>query len=140
MDNKPKHLEFIQNVITRMNTNSFLIKGWTITLVAALFALAAKDSDKNFIIIGLFPTIIFWFLDAYYLRQERLYVCLYEKVTKMKEENVDFDMKKDQFVKDENNIPIDKVKYINVFKSVSLSLFYGSILFIIFLIIFYLNC
>jgi hypothetical protein len=36
-ENKRKHLEFIQGVITRMNTSSFLIKGWTITLVSALF-------------------------------------------------------------------------------------------------------
>ena len=32
-ENKLKHLEFIQNIITRMNSNSFVIKGWSITLV-----------------------------------------------------------------------------------------------------------
>ena len=47
MENKRKHLEFIQSVIARMNSNSFLIKGWSITLVSALFALAAKDSNLN---------------------------------------------------------------------------------------------
>ena len=31
-ENKRKHLEFIQQVITRMNANSFLIKGWAVTL------------------------------------------------------------------------------------------------------------
>ena len=41
-DKKLKHLEFVQNVITRMNTNSFLIKGWSVTLVAAIFALSAE--------------------------------------------------------------------------------------------------
>ena len=46
-----RHLEFIQNVITRMNTNSFLIKGWMITLVSALFVFAAKDSDARYAII-----------------------------------------------------------------------------------------
>jgi hypothetical protein len=34
-----KHLEFIQNAITRMATNSFWLKGWAVTLVAATFAL-----------------------------------------------------------------------------------------------------
>ncbi len=47
MERKIKHLEFIQIVISRMNSNSFLIKGWTITLMSALFALAAKDTNFN---------------------------------------------------------------------------------------------
>jgi hypothetical protein len=47
MESKLKHLEFIQNVITRMNTNSFLIKVWVATLVSALFALAAKDANQR---------------------------------------------------------------------------------------------
>jgi hypothetical protein len=75
-----KHLEFIQNVITRMASNSFLLKGWTVTLVAALFALAAQNASSKFVILALFPAIIFWVLDAYYLRQERLYRALYNYI------------------------------------------------------------
>jgi len=73
-----KHLEIIQGVINRMGQNSFLIKGWTVTLVAALFALAAKDTDQRFVIIACFPTAIFWFLDGYYLYQERLFRKVYD--------------------------------------------------------------
>ena len=51
MEQKLKHLEFIQNVINRMNSNSFLIKGWAVTLIAAIFALAAKDSNFQYIIL-----------------------------------------------------------------------------------------
>ena len=36
MESKIEHLKMIQGIITRMNTNSFQIKGWTITLVSAL--------------------------------------------------------------------------------------------------------
>jgi hypothetical protein len=68
-----KHLEFIQSVITRLGGNSFLMKGWTVTLVAALFALAAKETQHWFAIVSLFPALCFWGLDAYYLRQERLF-------------------------------------------------------------------
>ena len=39
MEVKLKHLEMIQAVITRMAKNSFLLKGWSITLTAAIFAL-----------------------------------------------------------------------------------------------------
>ena len=42
-----KYLEFIQQTITRMANNSFLLKGWTVTLSAAIFALAAKDADTS---------------------------------------------------------------------------------------------
>jgi hypothetical protein len=77
---KIAHLGFIQNVITRMAGNSFLLKGWTVTIVAALFALSAKDAQVKFIYIAYFPAIAFWILDAYYLHQERLFRELYKQV------------------------------------------------------------
>ena len=46
MENKQKHLEFIQTTINRIAGNCFLLKGWAITLVAALFALSAKDAGR----------------------------------------------------------------------------------------------
>lgn len=68
-----KHLEFVQAVIARMAGNSFLLKGWTVTLSSALFALAAKDANPLFAVIALVPAVAFWCLDAYYHRLERLY-------------------------------------------------------------------
>lgn len=77
---KIKHLEFIQNVITRMNQNSFMIKGWTITIVSALLALYASNYKKLFILIAVFPTFVFMLLDSYYLWQERKFRHLYNKI------------------------------------------------------------
>ena len=79
-EKKIAHLTFIQGIITRMGNNSFLLKGWTVTLVAALFALAAKDSNQNFILIAYFPILVFWMLDGYFLYQERLFRDLYNGV------------------------------------------------------------
>jgi len=79
-EEKIAHLGFIQAVINRMGNNSFLVKGWTVVLVAAIFALAAKDSNPKFVFIALVPTVAFWVLDAYYLHQERLFRGLYEGV------------------------------------------------------------
>jgi hypothetical protein len=76
-DQRIKHLEFIQAIIARLAGNSFLMKGWTVTLVAALFALAAKDANRNFMVVAFLPAICFWGLDAYYLRQERIFRALY---------------------------------------------------------------
>jgi hypothetical protein len=45
MESKLKHLELVQGVINRMAGNSFILKGWSVTLTSALFALAAKDAN-----------------------------------------------------------------------------------------------
>ena len=92
MENKHKHLEMIQAVINRMANNSFMLKGWAVTLVAGIFALASKDADKIYFMVAYVPIIAFWGLDAYYLRQERLYRKLYDKVRMMDESEIDFSM------------------------------------------------
>lgn len=93
MENKRKHLELIQNIIGRMARNSFMLKGWAVTLVAGIFALAGKDTDKLYFWVAYIPVIVFWGLDAYYLLQERLYRSLYDKVRYLDEENIDFCLK-----------------------------------------------
>jgi hypothetical protein len=63
-----------------MNGNSFMIKGWSITLISALFALAAKDTNPCFAIVAYFPCVMFWGLDASFLHQEKLFRALYDNV------------------------------------------------------------
>ena len=93
MENKRFHLEMIQGVINRMASNSFMLKGWAVTLVAGIFALAAKDADKLYFIITYVPIFVFWGLDAFYLRQERLYRRLYDMVRNHSEAEIVFSMK-----------------------------------------------
>lgn len=93
MDKKHKHLELVQSVINRMASNSFMLKGWAVTLVAGIFALAGKDTDKLYFLVAYVPVLVFWGLDAYYLLQERLYRSLYEKVRKTEEDDIDFSLK-----------------------------------------------
>lgn len=92
MENKRKHLELIQGVISRMATNLFFLKGWAITLIVGLFALAAKDTNQKYIFIAYFTVIIFWILDGYFLSQERLFRNLYDDVRKLDEKDIDFSM------------------------------------------------
>jgi hypothetical protein len=92
MEAKLKHLEFIQNVITRMNANSFLLKGWAVTLVSALFALAAKDANHHYVYPACIAIPMFWILDAFFLSQERQYRGLYAHVTTLLEAAIDFNM------------------------------------------------
>lgn len=75
-----KHLEFIQAVITRLANNSFLMKGWALTVAGAFYGFAVKGTNWRLAAIGLMPVLIFWGLDAYFLRQERLFRGLYDQV------------------------------------------------------------
>ncbi len=80
-----KELDLIQAVISRMANNSFLIKGWTMTLMSALIAFGKDTILSNlngvyYLIIMIGILIPFWWLDSYYLKQERVFRKLYEKV------------------------------------------------------------
>jgi hypothetical protein len=79
-ENAVKHLEMIQAVVTRLAQNSFAYKAWAVTLVSAILALAINSGAYPFILVALLPTLVFWGLDAYYLRQERLFRRLYDVV------------------------------------------------------------
>jgi len=93
MENKHKHMDYIQSAITRMASNSFYIKGWNIAVIAAIVALSIKESDWRIYVCALFLTIMFWLLDAYYLKQEKLFRELYKKVSEVNEDAaIDFSM------------------------------------------------
>ena len=92
MENKAKHLEMIQGVINRLSTNSFLLKGWSVVLVSALFALSSAGPNRAFIFLAYIPVIIFWGLDGYFLSEERKYRKLYDRVRGLEESDIDFSM------------------------------------------------
>jgi hypothetical protein len=104
MEKKLKYLELVQSVINRMANNSFMLKGWAVTLVAGIFVLADKDADKLYFLVAYVPVIAFWWLDSYYLLQERLYRSLYDRARKTDESDIDFSLKatKDEFGSDKN--------------------------------------
>lgn len=120
MEAKLKHLEFIQAVITRMATNSFLFKGWAITIAAALSGFAAVDSKPGLLVIALVSSIMFLSLDCYYLWLERCFISLYRTVASKDPVAIDFSMQ------------IDKsgafCKWFKTLARPHLMVFYGSIL------------
>src|SRR4051794_15999345 len=85
-----------------MSKNSFLLKGWGVTLVSALFALAAKDANKQYILLAYFPIITFWLLDGYFLSQERKCRALYDQVRVLPPDKIDFSMDTKKFNVDRN--------------------------------------
>ena len=69
-----KHLEIMQGVINRMAENSRSCKVWCVTLVAATLVLVARTGEPQHALIALVPTLLFLFLDSYYLALERSFI------------------------------------------------------------------
>jgi len=115
-----KEVDIIQDIIKRMAFNSFMIKGWAITLVVVV-ALLLKGTEYQ-VWIAFIPLLVFWFLDAYFLWQERMYRKLYEWVVnnRMKTDEYLFDMNAYRF-KDEVQ------SRFKIMFSITLGWFYGSI-------------
>ena len=70
-----------------MAKNSFLIKGWAVTLISIIIVFSGNIFRFYYcalILIG------FWALDAYYLYIERRYRELYQWVIKNRKNNSDF--------------------------------------------------
>ncbi len=80
-ENQRLHLEFIERTISRLGNNSFHLKGWCITIVAAFLAIYADKSNPVFLYVAIAPTVLFWILDAKYLILERRYRRLYKNLT-----------------------------------------------------------
>jgi hypothetical protein len=118
-----KEIELIQDIIKRMASNSFLIKGWTITLVVASLLLKGPRYQTW---IAFIPLMMFWFLDAYFLWQEKMYRKLFDWVmdNRLKTTEHLFDMNARRF-KDSVS-PIYRIVL-----STTLGWFYGSIAFLI---------
>lgn len=89
---KIKHLEFIQAAIGRMATNSFIYKGWSLSVFAALTGVAVVQNQTALLFIAILTTVLFWGLDGYYLWLERGFVRLHQLVAATPENKIDFSM------------------------------------------------
>lgn len=79
------YLQFLQNNIARMNTNSVQAKGWCIAIIAALLAIFADTKNSLFLLICIVPIVLFCILDTLYLQQEHKFVGMYNDFVKDKE-------------------------------------------------------
>ena len=92
MEQKLKHLEFIQGIVNRLASASFRMKGWSVVLVSALLVLGVQVGSIKLGVVSLVPVLVFWGLDGYFLSQEKLFRKLYDVVRERKEEDIDFSM------------------------------------------------
>ena len=143
-----KEIDLIQDIIKRMAYNSFLIKGWTVMLVVGILLL--RGPEKYQVFLALIPLIAFWYLDAYFLRQERLFRKLYDWVIshRLHTDERLFDMSTDgrsdeRFGKDVDSIwrtmfCNTKDKKTNTYKTNTLRWFYGSMAILVIIYLIYL--
>ena len=114
MISKVKHLEFAQGAVERMARNSFLLKGWSLTVLLALLVFV-KDSNVSALTTSITIIIGFYVLDVYYLYQEKLFRNLYNNIV-------------------EGSVGNFSMKTTNLFKELCSSIFSLSMLFYVFLI------
>jgi len=70
-----KEAEIVQGIIKRKSNHSFLLKGWTVSLIVATLIL---QGQRVHTLIAFIPLLAFWFLDAHYLQRIRRYKNLYK--------------------------------------------------------------
>ena len=122
-----KEVEIVQGIISRMGHNSFLIKGWSVTLVVA--SLLFKGIFYHHF-VAFVPWFIFWWFDAYFLRLEKLYRMLYEWLVNNRLNSSEFllDMDKDRL---EGRFGEDVPCTYQIMLSKTVIVFYGFLLSII---------
>src|SRR5437763_1865057 len=62
--------------------------------------LSAKDAERAFAIVSYLPCVMFWYLDAYYLSQERKFRSLYDSVRQDSKADYSMDTTKSQQPRD----------------------------------------
>ncbi len=71
-DDERLYIEMLQGNIERMAGNSANCKSWMVTIVSALMALLCSINAFNgWILSGILPILLYWYLDVYYLHLER---------------------------------------------------------------------
>src|SRR6266481_8112352 len=79
-EGRKDHLQMIQGIIDRMAQNSFQLKGWMVTLAAALEVFLKGEARPAWLFVPSLPVIAFWLLYAWYLHRERLFRRLFDHV------------------------------------------------------------
>jgi hypothetical protein len=121
VNKKRTHLAMIRKIINRMVAGSFLLKAWSVAIVAALLAVATNVEHARFAWLALFMAIAFWVLDAHFVRQLGLFRRTYERVQALPESEVDFSM-------DTAVVDSEATSFGSALLSRSLGAFYGTVL------------
>lgn len=79
-EDRRQHLTFVQSVITRMSQASSSAKTWLLPIVTAAYGYALTKYSWPVAALGIGAVLVFGLLDANYLKQERAFRGLYDRV------------------------------------------------------------
>lgn len=129
-EDRRKHLEFLQAAIARQAGNGFLVKGWALTVCAAAYGFAASQRQPQVALVGAAAAVGFWYLDAFYLRQERLFRCHYAAVAATTS-GTDFSMSTDAYksrrAQDRSVRKENRTRWKSVLRGPSVAPFFGGL-------------
>ena len=91
-DDRRKHLDYVQAVITRMAGASASAKSWLLPVVTATYGYALTKHAESVALVGMGAIVLFMFLDVNYLRQEQAYRKLYKTVASGSKSVPDFSL------------------------------------------------
>lgn len=127
-----KEIDLIQNCIERMSKSSFLIKGWDLSILGIMTGFFLKNKNIGLVVMVIIINTIFWWLDAYYLREERLYRAMYNDVLTKRNNGNYLDL----YSLDNKKYVSKKQGLVRAMFSKTLIIMYGTIVVIALLIIF----
>lgn len=88
VDEMHKEIDLLQSCIDRMAKNSFMIKGWFVSIYAVILALLPEKVDVMLLCVVLIVVnILFWYLDGVYLRDEKIFRRIYQWVVEARKQN-----------------------------------------------------
>lgn len=83
-----KEIDLVQACITRMAQNSFMIKGWFVSIYAVILALLPEKINLYLLCITLMVVnLIFWYLDGFFLKTEKTYRKIYDWILQERPKN-----------------------------------------------------
>lgn len=135
-----KEIDLIQSCINRMAQNSFIVKGWFISLIAVILTLLPEKFNINYLYcISFIISFCFWYLDAFFLKTERLYRFKYQWVIteRLKNDNYFYDLNpynRNMWYDKNGNIPSEP-NIIQVMFSKTLLIIYLPIIILIIILI-----
>lgn len=117
-EDRRKHLDFIQAVVTRMSTASSNAKTWLLPVVTAAYGYALTQKADSVALLGLGAALLFAYLDANYLRQEKRFRSLYKAVASGRYKIETFSLQPDDLppevpTKEKGDWPLRTPRWIN---------------------------
>jgi hypothetical protein len=99
-EDRRKHLDFIQATITRMSSASTTTKTWMMPGVTVTYGYSLTRNVRSIALLGIAAIILFAYLDANYLRQEKRFRRLYKSVAEGKNKVTLFSLNPDDLTLD----------------------------------------